>query len=307
MGNYIKTIRFITFCGAIHLSAISYGFAMDSQSRSAAIFAELDCIESKFDDGNSAQWTEDCVSFKNSSDYQKEKAIWTKYQDRMAKNAQYDSPQANRLMESDQNKNAPWKTSESSKNRPKVKRLNHKFIHKNIDGNTFPIEINGSLQTGYRRDQLNWNIASEISGSTTPNILSELSWTNIEIYQFKTKGEVLLNDLFVFDGVLSYGEIYDGDNQDSDYSGNDRTLEFSRSNNKADSGNTFDITGAIGVKVPMKKIDILTKIDQVDLTVLGGYSYHEQNLEMTDGSQTIPLTGTFSGLESRYETAWNGP
>ena len=38
-----------------------------------------------------------------------------------------------------------------------------------------------------------------------------------------------------------------------------------------------------------------------------GYSYHEQNLTITDGYQTFPPSGSFPGLDSTYETEWKGP
>ena len=43
------------------------------------------------------------------------------------------------------------------------------------------------------------------------------------------------------------------------------------------------------------------------MTPLVGYSYHEQNLKITDGFQTIPATGPFPGLDSSYDTEWKGP
>ncbi len=43
------------------------------------------------------------------------------------------------------------------------------------------------------------------------------------------------------------------------------------------------------------------------MTPLLGYSYHEQNLNITDGNQTIPDSGSFPGLNSSYDTEWQGP
>ncbi|MCA9400093.1 MAG: TonB-dependent receptor, partial [Candidatus Omnitrophica bacterium] len=43
------------------------------------------------------------------------------------------------------------------------------------------------------------------------------------------------------------------------------------------------------------------------VTFLAGYSYHEQNLRISEGFQAIPASGPFSGLNSTYQTEWKGP
>jgi hypothetical protein len=40
---------------------------------------------------------------------------------------------------------------------------------------------------GYRVDDLNWNIAGDINGNN-PNIISELTWDDLESYQLKFQG-----------------------------------------------------------------------------------------------------------------------
>jgi hypothetical protein len=93
--------------------------------------------------------------------------------------------------------------------------------------------------------------------------------------------------------------------QDSDYLGDNRTLEFSRSNNNADDGNTFDASVGIGYQ-------FLLQSGFFGISPIVGYSYHKQNLTMTDGNQTVesiysPPLGPFDGLDSTYDTAWKGP
>ncbi|UCG08955.1 MAG: hypothetical protein JSV83_10030, partial [Desulfobacterales bacterium] len=106
---------------------------------------------------------------------------------------------------------------------------------------SFRIESEVAVGNGYRRDELDWNIAGNINGNN-PNILSELTWEDLEIYQ------------------LRFGK-----------------------------GLTADIRPVVG------------------------YSYHEQNLTITDGYQPIatpgitPPEGPFVGLDSTYETQWYGP
>lgn len=161
------------------------------------------------------------------------------------------------------------------------------------------------LNTGYRVDDLDWNIAGDINGNN-PNIISELTWNDLESFQLKMVGKTTFHQLFMLRGSLAYSWIFDGENQDSDYLGDDRTLEFSRSNNNADEGNMRDASFGTGWQFSFGRSDFV-------MAPVIGYSYHEQNLTMTDGNQTVanpPLTpalGPFPGLENTYEAEWKGP
>lgn len=175
-------------------------------------------------------------------------------------------------------------------------------------------DIGLDLSLGYRVDQIDWSIAGNNSG-TNPNVLSELVWSDLNILQLQLDGRVETADLLwlktntLFVGKLAYGKIYAGDNRDSDYVGDNHTLEWSRSINQADDGFTFDISGAFG-----PKFELLA--GQMSLTPLFGYSVHMQDLSMTDGLQTVsdgshspspaPL-GPIVGLDSSYTAYWWGP
>ena len=165
-----------------------------------------------------------------------------------------------------------------------------------------------SFRIGYRVDQLDWNIASDLSGTYTPNILSELTWDDIESVELQIDFSGKLARQFYYHIDLSIAGIRKGKNQDSDYYGNNRTLEFSRSNNNASDGYLGDISGAIGYPIQLDE----DGKKRLRLTPLLGYSYHRQNLTMTDGVQTIaspdtPPLGPFPGLDSSYDAEWYGP
>ncbi|UCD79556.1 MAG: hypothetical protein JSW26_29895 [Desulfobacterales bacterium] len=164
----------------------------------------------------------------------------------------------------------------------------------------FRPEVNLILNAGYRRDDLDWNIAGDSSGNN-PNVLSELTWNDLESYQVKFQGSLVLPNIIALRGYADYAWIFDGENQDSDYLGDNRTYEFSRSNNKADDDNVWDASLGIGYPFRTGQTVIAT------VTPLVGYSHHEQNLKITDGYQTIPPLGSFSGLDSSYDTEWKGP
>ena len=174
-------------------------------------------------------------------------------------------------------------------------------LTKGAEKNTgLPFETEFVFSAGYRRDDLDWNIAGDINGNN-PNILSELTWEDLESYQLKLQNKTVIPNIFYLRGSVSYGWIYDGQVQDSDYFGDDRTFEFSRSNNSADDGDVWDASVGIGYPFRIGGNEIFT------ITPLVGYSHHEQNLTLTDGYQTIPALGAFPGLDSTYETQWKGP
>lgn len=167
-----------------------------------------------------------------------------------------------------------------------------------------PVKLTLSLNAGYREDDLDWNIAGNIDGND-PNILSELTWKDLESHQLKLSGAVNIKNQIILTGYAAYGMIYGGENQDSDYIGDNRTLEFSRSDNSADDGDLWDLSLGIGPRFDFG-------LTYFSLVPLVGYSYHKQNLKITDGYQSIdttpPITlGPFSGLDSSYKTAWQGP
>lgn len=162
------------------------------------------------------------------------------------------------------------------------------------------------ILTGFRQDDFDWNIAGDIQGNS-PNVLSELTWSDLSMAQIKTKGHIILHNQIVLDGMAAYADIYRGENQDSDFSGNNRASEFSRSNNSSDDGEAMDLSAGVGYKFFLGGTPSLLNVDHLWLTILGGYSRHELNLVMTDGVQTIPATGAFAGLHSNYWAEWEGP
>ncbi len=161
-----------------------------------------------------------------------------------------------------------------------------------------------SVSSGYRLDNLDWNIAGDINGNN-PNIISELTWSELEIIQVKIQGTFIFKNNFFLRSSFDYGEILSGKNQDSDYLEDNRTSEFSRSNNSADDGNVRGFTLGAGYQFH-------TVPDKVIIAPMAGYSYHAQNLVITDGVQTInspenPLPlGPIPGLNSKYDTQWEG-
>jgi hypothetical protein len=152
-----------------------------------------------------------------------------------------------------------------------------------------------SLNAGYRQDDLEWSFA--LPGINTR---SELTWRDIESFQLEFGLQRRFFHNFRLKGTFAYAVIFDGQNQDSDYDGNDRTLEFSRSNNTTDAGDLWDISLGLAY-------DIRLFSNRLLLSPLLGYAFNDQNLQISDGVQTLPPLGPFEGLDSSYDATWYGP
>lgn len=158
------------------------------------------------------------------------------------------------------------------------------------------------LGTDYRQAQLDWNIAGNLAG-TAPNIRSELDWHDLEIAQITADVKITVNDRLVFMGRGAYGTILSGKVRDSDYNGDNRTLEYSRSDSRG-GGDIAD--GSIGFGYHYRLFDAMTR-RYLDITPLLGYSRHLQYLTISDGQQIIPASGPIVNLDSNYHAVWAGP
>lgn len=155
-----------------------------------------------------------------------------------------------------------------------------------------------TLATGVRVDNLDWSIADS-DGS--PNVLSELSWRDMR------SPFVAINAQWERSALRlrmqgTYADIQSGDNIDSDYNGDNRTQEFSRSNNDA-GGEAAGANAAIGYRF---QFDDESVKRPYYLTPWLGYGAQWQWLKITNGFQTIPASGSFSGLNSSYDAQWDG-
>ena len=117
---------------------------------------------------------------------------------------------------------------------------------------------------GIRHDFLQWSFGAE--GIVK---LSELTWKNkiaevgLEVLTEPTHGQ------FNFVGSVKYGKILDdSENQDSDW---DNLGEFSRTFSKV-KGNTFDVSGAIGISQ-----DRFAKFPYAFITHYFGFDYNYSN------------------------------
>jgi hypothetical protein len=149
------------------------------------------------------------------------------------------------------------------------------------------------ISAGYRMDNLDFNIAGDIDG-TNPNVLSELIWSDLHILELRATGNRLFRNGLYLRAKAGYGWVLEGDN---------RTLEFSRSNNNAEGGRVLDLSVGVGRRYASSegRLAVMPRI---------GFSINKQNMKMTDGFQTLEpsgLTGPIDGLDSSYDARWMGP
>lgn len=154
---------------------------------------------------------------------------------------------------------------------------------------------------GYRQDSLNWNIGSPTG---QPNVLSELSWKQLRMVDYRT--EMIYNrpGTFYVRAIGDYARIYSGTVRDSDWHGDNRTREFSRSISDAGKGEAFDLSACAGYK----RYCIAKGITAIPVV---GYSWHEQHLRMFNGVIVLntesSFLGPFDGLHANYRGKWFGP
>ena len=294
-----KAARFFAFAVFFLLGPVAWAGA-DVENNNAvyardqAINQELDCVEKNLN-GEEVNWNEVCYTSSYNSDRENQSAP-----------EPLPSPPTKKPFDF-------YGTEEVDDydlpNEALNRRLNQTHYFASSTEAASPVKFDLQLLTGYREDDFDWNIAGDNEG-LNPNIISELTWSDLKMYEIKGKGRVTFLNHLVFDGMYGYASITAGDNQDSDYAGDDRTSEFSRSNNSADDGNVREWSVAGGYKVSLTQEDenyLFPELEDFYITALVGYSRHEQDLSITDGFQTLPPLGSFDGLQSTYETEWSGP
>ena len=166
---------------------------------------------------------------------------------------------------------------------------------------------------GISESKLDWNIASSF-GETTPNVLSELTYDNIETIDYGVKLAFIqpLSDVvsLKLEGDISVGMINGGKGQDSDYLGDDRTNEFIRSYASIKGDQLTQYKLGAGISLPGIK-------NGYYFSVLAGITKSEQSLEVHHGKQAIYKGLSpdefdslseylYDNLDSSYDAEWDG-
>ena len=152
--------------------------------------------------------------------------------------------------------------------------------------------------SGYEQAKLDWSIPN---GNQAPDILSELTWDDLEIWNNQLEFDLARPASWRVHLSASYGSIFDGRNRDSDYLYSGRQGEFSRS--YADVGGyTVSASALVGYQ-------FLFLGDRLTLTPSLGYRFDRQKMEVANGYQVIDMfygvLGPFPGLDSSYRADWH--
>ena len=170
--------------------------------------------------------------------------------------------------------------------------------HKTLANKT--VETFVEINQRYTEMNASWNTGAGNTGIGIPNINSELSFNNavatpLEIrseVKFNTFGPLLLVGFEALNGDFNNGHVID-----SDYLGDNRTDEFSRSRSEITGDKINNVKAYFGWQDLNKAYN---------LSILVGYQSSEQSFRMQNGDQLIG-TASLEGLNSVYSMQWQGP
>lgn len=160
------------------------------------------------------------------------------------------------------------------------------------------------LAAGYRREAMRYDIASDMSGTQTPNVVSELEW-RVPMLELRLDAGWTHESGFTLAGRFATAHATGGRVRDSDYLLDDRAGEFSRSYSDPDDSKANDASLGAGWRFRLGP--------RAEVAALAGYALHRQEFRMQNGRQVVsappmamPL-GPFPGLDSHYSPEWRGP
>jgi len=295
--------------------------------RLIVVNSELDCVSKSIENKEEVTWDDVCYTELSQETFEaKRAALIQGTLDLVEKGLLKEQAKKEKYLRSTNQSNSNNKTQKSkeelvekAKKSPTIAAGLKKFNTKKPVSKKIvkPYEVDVQLTTGYRRDTFDWNIAP---AGGYPNILSELAWKDLQMSQIKTKTDVTIYDKFVVNAWVSHADIFKGMVQDSDYLGDDRTWEFLRSESRCDDGEALDWSFGTGMKFPLNFETEYFDVKDFELTILGGYSYHELNLIAENGvtlidffieGNTLYIYETNDPiapeLHSSYWAEWKGP
>lgn len=168
-----------------------------------------------------------------------------------------------------------------------------------------PFDVNVHTGMGNSQGTLIWNIAG---GTNGPDVLSELTYKDVKFVEYYGNADIQFNQgaLKNYRIFMSYrsGVAIDGTVLDSDYDGDNRSQEYSRSESSAEDSTLRELNVGISHQYKLSQYQILRPAI--------AYINKQQNMAMTDGVQVVdtnnPLNvGSFrNALNSHYHAQWQG-
>lgn len=153
---------------------------------------------------------------------------------------------------------------------------------------------------GYRQDTVKWSVSTK---SLPIPRHADIEWKKVPMIFAEIKGSAYIcNQIRVF-GNIDGGVIGDGEFFNRSFLNTTKTIDLEA---VADGNNVWDASGGIGYD-----FHVLPKCTLI-LTPLAGYSFHGQNLCMTQPTQTVITNpavppGPLHHFRARYDSIWYGP
>lgn len=148
------------------------------------------------------------------------------------------------------------------------------------------------ISAGRATEDFHWSIAGNSNG-TSPNIYSELIWSDLEGTPFKLDAQWNFWKSFLVRTRITRMNINSGQVRDTDYEGDDRTQPVFDVTVDAGAGNISSFNGELGYRILKGKT--------FQLNGFAGYTNTQQDLFLIDPKGTLDKR-----LRSTYFTTWQG-
>lgn len=168
----------------------------------------------------------------------------------------------------------------------------------------YDFSVTAKAHTG----NFDWSIASDMTGTRTPNVLSELSYEALDInvltYDYVKRFSLTKSFTGRLEVSYSKGGIDNGTVYDADYFSDDRTGQKSLSASDPAGSDISAQQITLGISRNLT--------EHTQFTLLGGYAQNNQAFVKRQGLQLfsartagVPAEGTtFNNLNSTYQTTW---
>lgn len=169
-------------------------------------------------------------------------------------------------------------------------------------------ELKFDVGAGVGGGKLDWNIGTV---DRQPDVLSELEWKKLRFWNTRifTSARILERANLSFEG--NYGKIFDGYNEDSDYSISGRKGLYKYSRATANKGEIFDLSLALGYDFHYSNFTITPlagweKSEQHVRLMSPSHFTYDGNFDPFDPNDFI-FAGSYQDLHSNYRAKWEGP
>lgn len=150
-----------------------------------------------------------------------------------------------------------------------------------------------SLQSGVgiSSQDMNWSIAGNEQG-TSPNILSEVRWNNLQAMAYNFQVDYQVSQKFGLTLLANYNDQSKGSGSDADYAQDNRASKFTNQEFSSNKGYVYDVQLKANYQLP--------HLGRLVAQLSAGFEQLGQKFYMQD------LPNVNMGLRSTYTSQWNG-